>query len=217
MKQHLTISLLVVAALSFNHPARAAAAQNPNTCLQGYVWREAYPGDVVCVTPAVREATRNDNRLAASRVEPGGGAYGPNTCRQGYVWREARPNDVVCVTPQTREQAARDNKLAASRRITAAGPSTGLGQPREEKLEVLNPYCENYARAAVADFRLTLDRPKCRINTPPGRWMADFKAHYNWCTKNPRAAAANEWKLRQDHLVQCGRSVRMSEPELRPQ
>ncbi len=89
----------------------------PGTCVSGYVWREARPQDLVCVTPETRSRTAADNRFAASRREPNGGPYGPNTCRQGYVWREAFPGDVVCVSPQTRAQAAEDNRQAASRRV----------------------------------------------------------------------------------------------------
>jgi Caspase domain len=88
-----------------------------DACIQGYVWREAFDGDHVCVTPAVRTNTAMDNSQAARRIQPGGGAYGPNTCRQGFVWREARPGDVVCVTPATRAQAAADNGQAAARRV----------------------------------------------------------------------------------------------------
>jgi hypothetical protein len=86
-----------------------------DTCLQGYVWREAVPGDHVCVTPETRTQAAQDNSLAASRRSPTGGAYGPDTCLQGYVWREAVPGDHVCVTPETRTQAADDNSQAASR------------------------------------------------------------------------------------------------------
>lgn len=86
-----------------------------NRCKQGYVWREAYEGDVVCVTPDVRTQAAADNRAAPSRWISG--AYGPHTCIAGYVWREARNGDDVCVTPQTRTQARADNAAAASRRV----------------------------------------------------------------------------------------------------
>lgn len=33
----------------------------PNTCRDGYVWREAFAGDVVCVTPHEREKAKNQN------------------------------------------------------------------------------------------------------------------------------------------------------------
>jgi len=91
----------------------------PDTCVQGYVWREAGPGDVVCVTPATRSQASSDNAAAGQRVDPGG-AYGPNTCKQGYVWREAFGGDVVCVTPDIRSQASSDNAAAASRKAANA-------------------------------------------------------------------------------------------------
>lgn len=99
-----------------SRPASAAGADDgPDTCLVGWVWREAFAGDHVCVTPAVRTQARADNAAAASRVDPRG-AYGPRSCVQGYVWREARRGDYVCVTPATRAQARADNAAAASRR-----------------------------------------------------------------------------------------------------
>jgi hypothetical protein len=91
-----------------------AQAQS-DKCAPPYVWREAFPGDHVCVTPATRSQAAYDNGQADARIEPGGGAYGPNTCRQGYVWREARPSDLVCVTPETRAQTQYDNSQAANR------------------------------------------------------------------------------------------------------
>jgi hypothetical protein len=84
-------------------------------CLQGYVWRQAYSGDYVCVTPATRAQAAADNAAAVSRVQTGGGAYGQYTCVQGYVWRQAVPDDYTCVTPEVRAQAAYDNSQAAGR------------------------------------------------------------------------------------------------------
>jgi len=89
----------------------------PDTCKQGYVWREANPNDHVCVIPTIRAQTAEDNRLAPMRRSPVGGPYGPDTCLQGYVWRDAFPNDHVCVMGQTRTQAAVDNAQAASRKM----------------------------------------------------------------------------------------------------
>ncbi len=37
-------------------------------CITGYVWRQAGPGDLVCVTPAVRAQTIADNREGPNRV-----------------------------------------------------------------------------------------------------------------------------------------------------
>jgi len=82
-------------------PATAAAG---DSCVQGYVWREATAGDHVCVTPAVRAQAWNDNKT------------NPNeTCPRGLVWREATPQDHICVDPTTRAQAWDDNAHANER------------------------------------------------------------------------------------------------------
>jgi hypothetical protein len=94
-------------------------------CLQGYVWREARAGDVVCVLPSTRSQAWYDNSVAASRWV--NGPYGPHTCIQGYVWREAFVGDDVCVTGANRSLAAYDNTQAAARRNPARfvyGPNT---------------------------------------------------------------------------------------------
>jgi len=93
----------------------ANCSYGPGTCAPSYVWREAAPNDHVCVTPQVRDQTRNDNAQAAARRSPTGGPYGPDTCLSGFVWREAFSGDHVCVIPQTRAQAAQDNSAAGQR------------------------------------------------------------------------------------------------------
>ncbi len=104
--------------LTVAHPKPPSSTRD--RCKQGYVWRNATSNDHVCVTPATRNRTAQDNRLAASHRSPNGGAYGPDTCRQGYVWRAALPNDRICVLPATRDAAARDNQ-SARQRIAAPG------------------------------------------------------------------------------------------------
>jgi hypothetical protein len=98
--------------------AVADPAYGPDTCISGFVWRNARSGDTVCVTPAVRDQTAQENQLASQRVDPNGGPYGPDTCKQGFVWREAFGGDHVCVTTASRTQAANDNAAAASRKVT---------------------------------------------------------------------------------------------------
>ncbi|MFJ3224338.1 hypothetical protein ACIPJS_13390 [Streptomyces sp. NPDC086783] len=91
-----------------------AGAQDygPNTCRQGYVWRLARAGDLVCVTPQTRTDTANDNALAPGRTLANG------YCEQGYVWRGAwGSDDLTCVTPQTRARARYDNRQADDRRL----------------------------------------------------------------------------------------------------
>jgi hypothetical protein len=117
--------LLLGALICFVAPP-ARATSHPDTCIGGYVWREAYPDDHVCVTPEVREQAAADNRLAATRREAQGGAYGPDTCKPGFVWREARSDDHVCVTPEVREQTARDNSLAPTRRLMPPVAKNGV-------------------------------------------------------------------------------------------
>lgn len=56
-----------------NDNSRAASRVNPtgpygpNTCINGYVWRQASPSDYVCVTPSMRTQAADDNSQAANR------------------------------------------------------------------------------------------------------------------------------------------------------
>jgi hypothetical protein len=97
-------------AAAFGHRQfQSAAAQScpygPGTCASGYVWREAFPGDLVCVDPSQRDQAAADNAAAPARVDPNG-AYGPLSCVSGYVWRDAYDGDAVCVEPWVRDQVA---------------------------------------------------------------------------------------------------------------
>jgi hypothetical protein len=103
---------------------KATYVYGPDTCISGYVWRNAFPNDHVCVTEDVLLQTAADNAAAASRVDPGG-AYGPDSCIDGFgwVWRDAGPSDHVCVSGAVRSQAAADNAAADSRKsINVHGP-----------------------------------------------------------------------------------------------
>jgi hypothetical protein len=92
----------------------------PQLCTVGLVWRDAKPGDYVCVTIARRTEVANENALAVSRREPSGGALGPNTCQLGYVWCDAYAGDIVCVTPNSRDVAKDENAQADQWRIGTA-------------------------------------------------------------------------------------------------
>ncbi|BEL03043.1 hypothetical protein Q0Z83_012340 [Actinoplanes sichuanensis] len=91
----------------------------PNTCVNGYVWRDADQTDYVCVTPETRAEAAADNAAAPSRWVAG--AYGPHTCVNGYVWREAFIGDDVCVVPDRRSRAAADNAAGPGRVLRPAG------------------------------------------------------------------------------------------------
>jgi len=110
------LSFLTALFLLLADPAGASGPYGPETCKQGYVWREACsPDDHVCVLPAVRAQAAVDNAQAAAH-RANGGAFGVDTCKQGYVWREAcGPQDHVCVVPATRSAAAQDDSQAAAR------------------------------------------------------------------------------------------------------
>jgi len=112
MHRSAVLALSVVGALSAPAlvPTAAEAQYGPDTCRQGFVWREAFRGDHVCVRPWVREQTAADNAAAPSRI------YGNGQCVQGFVWREAYPGDHACVTPEIRARTAADTDRAPYRR-----------------------------------------------------------------------------------------------------
>jgi hypothetical protein len=95
----------------------AASAQNcpfgTEQCKPGLVWREAYPGDKVCVTGSSRQRAVADNRDRNLRH-----VQGSDTCIQGFVWREASKGrnpaveDHTCVTVPTRSETWAENDLA---------------------------------------------------------------------------------------------------------
>jgi len=114
---------LLVPALAFYAPL--TSAQAPPACKPGFVYREAFPGDNVCVTPETHAQVLADNRDALlHRAAPNKG-----TCIQGYVWREASPQDHVCVPLETRHETDKDNQLAATRIMTAGPASEFVGAP----------------------------------------------------------------------------------------
>ena len=80
-----------------------------DTCVDGFVWRDASAADHVCVAPSSRNDARTDNAAAPSRVNPTDHTFGPHTCLQGFVWREAFAGDTVCVTTSTRARSKQEN------------------------------------------------------------------------------------------------------------
>ncbi|MGM8228634.1 fibronectin type III domain-containing protein [Cellvibrio sp. ARAG 10.3] len=75
-------------------------------CKSGFVWREAYSGDVVCVTPESRDQAVADNAAALSRIAP---------CRAGFTPRKTVPGDNICVTPAARNLAVKEKELNPER------------------------------------------------------------------------------------------------------
>jgi hypothetical protein len=98
-------------------PESVVDSRQSEACVAGFVLRQAYQGDPVCVTPATRAQVQADNAAAERRRAPEGSNFAPDNCRAGFVWREATITDHVCVTPEVRAQTADDNRRAASRRL----------------------------------------------------------------------------------------------------
>jgi len=111
-------------------------------CVAGYVWRQAGPNDLVCVTPAVRLQTAAENRDWPAHVvsqavdtcatyicrmngrHPAAAALPAQkyTCRTGFVYREAFAGDYVCVSPAAHAQALSDNAYELVRRVDYHAP-----------------------------------------------------------------------------------------------
>jgi hypothetical protein len=112
------------AAIWKDEPTRSAPTSGPvparvpeggsETCISGFVWRDAREGDHVCVTPESRSRVARENSSYRSRVDPNG-AQGLASCKTGYVWREAYDGDIVCVTPEVRDQVREENQIATTR------------------------------------------------------------------------------------------------------
>ncbi|MGI5490918.1 hypothetical protein [Microtetraspora malaysiensis] len=111
------LSLAVPAAILAAPASAATPDPGPETCLQGYVWREARTSDLVCVTPEVRTRTAQENRTKAARWTDG--AYGPHTCLTGFVWREAFTGDDVCVPREIRDETLDANRTSSDRKVLA--------------------------------------------------------------------------------------------------
>lgn len=105
-----------------------------DTCMPGYIWRQANPNDHVCVTATEREQVAYDNTQAAARScgneavkDPGCVAaimsYGNIACVNGFVWRSAYSGDVVCVTGSQRTQVTSDNSQASTRLSNLPAPT----------------------------------------------------------------------------------------------
>jgi hypothetical protein len=92
-------------------------------CQPGYVWRDAFGSDHICVTGGRREQIATENANAHRTVDPECRAglktcpYGPSQCRQGYVWRDLRRGDHVCVTGDSRQLGFEENQKPKANRV----------------------------------------------------------------------------------------------------
>lgn len=106
-------------------PPRSRSPQPSSACRQGLVWREAFRGDFVCVTPESRSQAARENADPA-HAEP---------CQPGYVWREAIPTDHICVLVARRTAVAEENRRASMEDNRTSG-SIAPGRYEVRLLEV---------------------------------------------------------------------------------
>lgn len=108
--KYLLSALLLMVAMTLSMGVTA------QECDDGYVYREAYRGDTVCVTSEVRAQTARDNTDAANRYAAGSA----NVCKPEYVWRLAGRGDLACVHWTARDMARQENRLAPERRTAGS-------------------------------------------------------------------------------------------------
>jgi hypothetical protein len=105
----------VLTAAALAAPAAEALPYGPYTCQNGYVWRNAFANDQVCVTLTDNFVVAQENAAGPSHTNFST-SY-PYWCLSGYVWRQAKPTDYVCVVPASRDRERANNGNAESRLV----------------------------------------------------------------------------------------------------
>jgi hypothetical protein len=82
------------------------------SCVQGYVWREANANDKVCVPGAVRSQVAQENQQYTMVAQ---------VCDSPYVWREATPDDHRCVTVEIRTRTRAENDASRMHTLVTSG------------------------------------------------------------------------------------------------
>ena len=129
-------------------PLRKRAPQTTSACRQGFVWREAFRGDYVCVTPESRSQAAQENADPA-HAEP---------CAAGYVWREAISADHICVLVARRTAVAEENRRAAEEDRASGAIAPGRYEVRLLEIRLLNRNTLN-RRIASLGVRLAAAPP----------------------------------------------------------
>jgi hypothetical protein len=186
MTLHRLISIAPLVLILFSEKALSIGDFGPDTCMEGFVWREACgQADHVCVPSATRDQARLDNQAASSRISPTDKTYGPDTCKPGFVWREAcGPADHVCVSVEARSQATADNQAREARRKY--------------------PYCRSYALDAVNANQVN---QLYRCSLDGNRWQSNEANHFNWCLHSPDRDIGGERFARYKELDRCSSSA----------
>jgi hypothetical protein len=64
------------------------------------------------------------------------------------------------------------------------------------------PFCRDYARAAVRQVELARSIPACNRGTGP-RWTTDYRIHFDWCLGAPVPAVEEERNARTNWIRSC--------------
>ncbi|MHA6779885.1 hypothetical protein ACVGOW_02640 [Pseudonocardia saturnea] len=174
------LACLVLAALAMavgvmafgTQQAQAAQPFGPNTCASGFVWREAFAGDLVCVTPQARTTARNENAAGPANTAPGS-----QFCRSGFVWREARPSDLVCVVPAARSRVYTENYNAA---VNLANPAA-IGRTLPVSVGTRSDSLQRYITASGSSVSASGRVDFWGIGLVPGRlaWLGSATSNGN--------------------------------------
>lgn len=159
--------LFVIVALplaGFGAPAAYAddplMPYGPDTCIDGYVWREITFTDHVCVTPETREVhkIRSAEDLHRDLNHPE-----LPICQEGYVPHLFVAQDVACITPQQLQQIADDNAQAERRKVINHLPA----QRREHFApQELLGRCGGSAKGAGCNHIFIIRDPKGPVREP---------------------------------------------------
>jgi hypothetical protein len=64
------------------------------------------------------------------------------------------------------------------------------------------PFCRDYARAAVRQVELARSIPACNRGTG-ARWTIDYRIHFDWCLGAPIRAVEEERGARTNWIRSC--------------
>ncbi len=162
----------------------------PATCLEGYVWREATPEDLVCVVPEVRTTTAQENAEAPNRWKATVRADGRTPTRSSTLPRRTRspscPRDAArrncpCSwsTPKARRRRAepeRRSRTIKAHRVSGSIPAVGRRSGPVQRLPDRGRFAGSCL--TVAEFGkgngTKVVASSCKATpTRSGRWPAD--------------------------------------------
>lgn len=165
----LTVSAVALLSVGGAH---AQAPIGPEGCRAGFVFRDAVPGDRVCVEPTAREQAQRDNAAAESRRAET--AFGQPGCADGFVLRELTPDDKVCVTPAVRDQIVADNATASERSGTGAPVTPAPGMSPQLTQAIRQAFLTWARTNSVTNASLVVMQNAQFANaTGEGAWTAD--------------------------------------------